>query len=125
MTPPIFSVIDIPSVRALLRGPDGVTRFYLFGQAPQNPIYPYAVWRLVGGQPDNFLGEIPDTDNYSVQIDIYSKDTQGANPARSVAKALRDALEPVSYITRWGGESRDPETKSYTVTFDVDFWTPR
>lgn len=125
MTPPIFDIIDIPAVRALLRGPDGLTRFYLFGLAPQAPTYPYAVWRQIGGQPENYLGDLPDIDNYVVQIDVYAKDVQSAQIARNVAKALRDALEPVSHITRWGGESRDPETKSYVITFDVDFWTPR
>ncbi|MCY1313369.1 hypothetical protein D9M70_638860 [compost metagenome] len=57
-----------------------------------------------------------------MQIDIYA---DSAASARTAAKTLRDAIEPHAHITRWGGESRDPETKNYRVSFDVDWWTPR
>jgi hypothetical protein len=43
----------------------------------------------------------------------------------AVARALRDAIEGKAYITRWGEQSRDPETMRYRYSFDVDWITTR
>ncbi|HHK0021490.1 TPA: DUF3168 domain-containing protein [Pseudomonas aeruginosa] len=115
MFPPIFLVAAVdPGVTALI-GSNPV-RLYLFGEAPQGVVYPYVVWQSFGGLPENYLGTLPDADSYSTQIDVYA-DT--AASARAVAKALRDAIEPIAYVTSWRGESRDTETKKYRFSFDV------
>ena len=41
------------------------------------------------------------------------------------AKALRDAVETVSYVTSWQEMPRDPETGSYRVSFDNDWLVVR
>jgi len=121
MFPPIFQVCAASAaVTALLGTP--VTRIYPFGEAPQGVALPYAVWQTISGQPENYLGEVPDVDSWSLQIDVYA---DSATSARNVAKALRDAIEPVAYVTRWGGESRDKETNHYRYSFDVDFIVQR
>lgn len=121
MFPPIFQVCAAdPAVTALLGAVP--TRLYPFGEAPQGVSYPYAVWQTFGGAPENYLGNRPDLDNFALQVDVYA-DT-GAS-ARSVAAALRDAIEPHAYITRWGGESVDQETKRYRISFDVDWYVAR
>ena len=38
-----------------------------------------------------------------------------------MALALRDAIEPVAYITAWLGESIDPDTKNNRFSFQVDW----
>lgn len=98
------------------------TRFYPFGQAPQNTAMPYAVWQTVGGAPENYLGQVPDIDLYSLQVDVYALTSSAA---RDVAQAIRDAVEPVAHITSWRGESRDTETKAYRYSFDVDWMVSR
>lgn len=127
--PPIFATVDVPAVRALLKTGTGELRFYLFGRAPQNPTYPYAVWRQAYGSPENFIDKTPDTDSYGVQVDCYAVPgdlaNQGAAGARAVAMALRDAIEPKAYITSWRGESRDPETNNFVFSFDSEWLTPR
>lgn len=127
MTPPIFPAVDVAAVRALLTTGNGPLRFYAWGQAPQNVPYPYAVWRYAAGAPENYLGDRPDIDSQTLQVDVYAADVPGqrGEKARQIAEALRDALETVSNITSWRGEGRDPQTRAYTFTFDVDFWTPR
>ncbi len=127
MTPPIFAAVDVPAVRALLKSGSGPLRFYAWGMAPQGVAYPYAVWRYATGVPENYLGDRPDIDSQTLQVDVYAADIPGqrSEMTRRIAEALRDAIEPVAYITSWRGESRDPQTKAYTFTFDVDFWTPR
>lgn len=121
MTPPIFSIMSASSAVKALIGSNPI-RFFLFGEAPQDVATPYCVWQTIFGAPENFLGQVPDVDSWSVQIDVYG-DT--ASSVRSVAQAVRNALEPVAYVTNWNGESRDPATKRYRYSFDVAFITPR
>jgi len=117
MYPPVFALAAAsPGVTALL-GSNPV-RLYLFGEAPQGVTKPYAVWQMVGGVPENYLGNVPDTDSFTAQIDVYA---DRASTARQVSQALRDAYEPAAYITNWNGESRDPDTNNYRISFDVDF----
>ena len=121
MYPPIFQLIsaDTDAKKALGASP---VRFYPFGAAPENVALPYAVWQTVGGYPENYLAEVPDIDQYMVQVDVYATT---ATSARSTAEALRDAIEPSAHIAAWRGESRDAETGHYRYSFDVDFLTPR
>jgi hypothetical protein len=108
MFPPIYPAIAASSACvALLKSGGGELRFYQFGRAPQNVQKPYAVWQRVFGTPANYLGQVPDSDNFTLQVDIYAG---SADSARTVAAAIRDAIEPVSYITNWLGESVDPDT---------------
>lgn len=120
MYPPIFeAVVANAAVRAQLGA--NPTRFYQFGMAPQTVKAPYAVWRRVGGFPDLFLGEVPDTDFFTLQIDVFSNPTLGAQAARNAALPLRDALEPVCNITQWLGEDTDPQTGNPVFSFQLDW----
>lgn len=125
MYPPIYPTIAASSsVVALLKTGNGPIRFFQFGQAPQDGPYPYAVWQRVFGAPNNFLGDVPDSDNYTLQVDVYGK---SAESVRNVAQALRDALETplTSYITNWLGESRDPDTQNYRFSFQNEWLLAR
>lgn len=121
MTPPIFSAVAASAAVTALIGGNPV-RFYPFGQAPQSVSLPYAVWQPIGGAPENFLGDLPDLDRYSLQIDVYA--ATGA-AAQAVAKAVRDAIEPHAYITAWRNHGIDPATQKHRYSFDVDWLTPR
>lgn len=126
MYPPIFQTVNVPAVRAVLGS--NPLRFYLFGEAPQNVQYPYAVWRQVYGVPENYLGSRPDIDAYTTQIDVYVSPNESSGAAtkiRQIVAALRDAIEGAAYITAWIGDSRDPTTKSYVFTFQCDWLTNR
>lgn len=118
MTPPIFQICSqAPAVTALL-GSGAALRLYSFGEAPQDVAKPYAVWQLVSGEPENYLAARPDADHLTVQVDVYG--TTGTS-VRQVRDAIRDAIELRAYVTRWGGEARDPSTKNYRISFDVDW----
>jgi hypothetical protein len=123
MHPPLYAVCAADtSVQDLLTGPDGLLRLYPFGEARQQEIYPYAVWSVVGGQPENYLGDRPNVDSASTQVDVYARSWSSA---REVYAALRDAIEGAAYVSAFNGEMRDPETKSYRVSFTVDWITNR
>jgi uncharacterized protein DUF3168 len=123
MFPPIFGPVDAsPACRALLRASGGPTRFYQFGFAGPAPQKPYAVWQRTFGAPENYLGDLPDSDSFTLLVDVYAS---SADSARSVALALRDAIEPVAYITAWLGESVDPLTLNNRFSFQVDWIVPR
>lgn len=116
MTVPVYPLCaSSAAVRALI---GNEPRIYPFGGTDDDIIYPYAVWRNIGGVPENYLATRPDADHFSIQIDVYA-DTE--KEAEQVAKAIRNALELKCYITRWGDQDRDTETKRYRYSFDADW----
>ncbi len=121
MIPPIFETCMASSEVVDLLG-ESPMRLYQFGQAPQGVARPYAVWQTIGGLPENYISGVPDIDQYSLQVDVYA--TTAAD-AREVARALRDAIEPVAHIVGWRGEDREPETQLFRVSFDVDWFVHR
>lgn len=121
MYPPIFEVCSAHSDVQTNLG-SSPCRLYPFGEAPQNVTAPYAVWQLVGGQPENYIDQVPDMDSWSLQIDVYAS---SVSAARSAGQALRDAIEPTAHITAWGGEGRDPDTNLYRLLISVDWWVDR
>lgn len=121
MYPPIFPAINASSAVKALIGNNPV-RFYQFGLAPQNVAKPYVVWQRVFGAPENYLGDRPDIDSFTVQVDVYAS---SADSARTVAAAVRDAIEGACYITSWLGESIDPDTKNNRFSMQTDWLVPR
>ncbi|MDV9030571.1 DUF3168 domain-containing protein [Pseudomonas sp. RAC1] len=118
MTPPIVEACAASAAVTALLGAGVDMRLYSFGEAEEGVAKPYAVWQLITGDPENYLAGRPDVDSFTLQVDIYG--TTGTS-VRSVRDAIRDAIELRANITRWGGESRDPTTKNYRTSFDVDW----
>lgn len=117
MTPPIFSLLEnSAAVVALLGNP---LRVFSFGEVEGQPVQaPYLVWQQVAGTPFNYLGEVPDLDNPTTQLDVYSRER---TDARNIFKAVRDALETSAYLVNGPTESREPETNLFRVSFDLDW----
>lgn len=121
MYPNIFALAAANSaVRAALG--TAPVRFFPFGEAPEGVAYPYAVWRTISGNPENYLGDAPNIDTWLLQVDVYAAT---ASTARSAAQALRDVIETTAYIVSWRGEDRDPVTKRYHYGFDVEWMQSR
>lgn len=121
MFPPVFQVCaGDSSVQALLG--TAPTRLWPFGEADPVPPYPYAVWQIISGGPQNYLGQTPDMDVFGVQLDVYAK---SAADAREVAQALRTAIETSAHVTAYIGEFRDTITRSYRYSFSADWFVPR
>lgn len=122
MTPPIYPVAKRwPALLALLGDPE--PRLYPWGQNDDEPrVYPYVTFQVVSGSPENYLSDRPDADSVALQVDVWAK-TPGS--ASQVAQALRDAIELDCHITAWRGQSRNPETKTYRISFDCDWIVKR
>lgn len=118
MTAPIFQVCSRDAGVTALLGTGGNLRLYSFGEAPEGVVKPYAVWQLVSGEPENYLAGRPDADGFTLQVDVYGATSTSA---RQVRDAIRDAIELRAYVTRWGAEARDPTTKNFRTSFDVDW----
>lgn len=118
MTPPIFQICSQSTAVTTLLGAGSNLRLYSFGEAPEGVIKPYAVWQLVNGAPENYLADRSDADGVTLQIDVYGNT---GSSVRQVRDAIRDAIELRANVTRWGGEGRDPTTKNYRSSFDVDW----
>lgn len=121
MSPPIFQTVkNDPAVQAAL----GVnpTRVYPFGRAPDVPADPYCVWRVIGGEPENYLSCRPGIDRFNVQFDVYGT---SAASVEAAALALRNAIELNCHIVLWLGTDRDKDTGRYSLQFSADWWTHR
>lgn len=123
MFAPIYEVCKADSgVQALLGDSDGELRLYAFNLAPKDAALPYATWQNVGGVPTNFLADNPDSDSYSMQINVWGVTTA---EVMDVTRAIRDAIQEVCYIVRWGNQARDAQTLAFGYDFDVDWLTYR
>lgn len=121
MIAPVFTLCKASAqVLAIFGTPN--PRIYPFGEAPQGVAQPYAVWQTIGGGPDNCLDAPPDSDAYSVQIDVYANTS---NAATAGAGAIMLAIETEGYVTAYNGTSTDPETKLKRYSFSADFINPR
>lgn len=121
MNPPVFeTAVASAAVKALIGS--SPVRLWPFAQAPENSALPYVVWQTIGGEPENYITNTPDIDQFSIQIDVYGT---GSASVRAVAKTLRDAIQDVANIVAWRGESIDPDTKNYRFTFEVDWLVKR
>jgi hypothetical protein len=125
MFPPLFATLFASAPVKAIFG-SAPLRVYAFGDAPAKgaPGYlvPYAVFQTVFGNPENYLNQTPDLDRWGVQVDVYALTLTAA---RNGAEAIRNALEPVAYVTAWNGELRDTDTQLFRYSFDVSFQTPR
>lgn len=118
MTPPIVQACSQSTAVTALLGQGADMRLYSFGEAPDGVAKPYAVWQLVSGEPENYLAGRPDADGFTLQVDVYGAT---GTSVRQVRDAIRDAIELQAYVTRWGGEARDPTTKNFRTSFDADW----
>lgn len=124
MFPPLFETVkDDTAVRSVF----GTSpRVFPHGMAPDTNdrefAVPYAVHRIIGGTPENYIGGLPDSDDFTTLIEVYAKTV---HEAANGARVLRDALEPVAHVVGWLGQVEDPDTKLFRYSFVVDWITPR
>lgn len=119
MYPPIFETLNVlPGITSVFGSP---ARIYPFGEAPDEPTLPYATFQLINGDPENYLSDVPDIDLFQMQIDVYSSTQNGV---RTSARAIRDGIEPYAHVENFNFEGRDPVTRDWRYSFDVDWWTP-
>ena len=121
MMPPIFHPVAASAAARAALGTAPV-RFFPFGAAPQDVALPYAAWQTVGGSPENYLGNLPDADVCTVQVDVYAADTDSAAAA---ILALRAAIEPHAIFTLWLGTTRDAASGRWRATFRLDWIVQR
>lgn len=121
MTPPIHNVCAADPAVTLALGVRPL-RLFQWGEVPEKPAYPYAVWQVVGGAPQSYLAGRPDVDEFTIQVDVYGKTGSSTVIA---AQAIRDAVELQANITRWGPQTTDPVTKNKRISFDIDWLVHR
>lgn len=125
MLPAVFPLLSAAGAVTAIIGTNPV-RAYRHGSAPQNVVAPYVTWQVISNVPQNALDEVPRVDAYSVQIDCWSVNTgTGSSGVETLAKAVRDAIEPYAHMVSGPTDSRDDETQRYRISFTFDFWTHR
>lgn len=119
MFAPVFDTLAASNSVTLLVGGAIMPRIYSFGEVVGQPVdTPYVVWQTVGGGPENLLADVADKDAVSVQLDVYAGT---ATECRNLAKAVRDALEPVCYMVSGPRENREADTRLFRVSMDFDW----
>jgi hypothetical protein len=108
--------------QALLGDSNGDLRMYPFNLAPKDCALPYVTWQNVAGTPTNFLADNPDSDGFTVQVNVWGVTT---DDVIAVTQAIRDAIQEVCYVVRWGNQARDAQTLAFGYDFDVDWLTYR
>jgi hypothetical protein len=114
-----------PAIYSLLSADSRVTAFfgsnplrvYPYGSAPQGTQAPYAVWRIVGGTPENSLGDIPTEDTISIQFDVFATSEATANNA---TQAIRDVIEQSMYVISWNDQGKDFQTNLFVFGFTCE-----
>lgn len=122
MYPPIYATCAADTgVVTLLTDSDGQLRLYPAGESPQKRARPYAVWQIIYGEPDNTLADIPNTDMFGIQIDVYGPT---ADAVRTIASAIRAAIEHTAYVVRYNSETRvegSQADRHWRYSFDVEW----
>lgn len=101
-------------------------RFYRHGSAPQGVIGPYVTHQVVDQPPENDLSGLPPADVARVQVSCWSENLgTGSKGIETLARAVRDAIEPKHYILDVRDMGQDIDTKRYRIDLDVQVWVHR
>lgn len=117
MLPPVYETIHTPAVAAIVG--DKIARH---GALEQDTPAPYITWQLVTGQPYDQISGAPPADFMPVQIDCWSMDDA---EVEAMASAVRDAADFAGMSNRLRIDLREPDTKLYRMSVEVDFITNR
>jgi hypothetical protein len=92
--------------------------------APTGTKFPYAVWSVVTGNPENNLDCAANIDHVSFQIVVYDTSQKGASDIRA---AIRTALEQHCYVTNIHPNhfERINDTNVFGRGFDANWWLGR
>ncbi|MCY1562847.1 hypothetical protein D9M68_1003060 [compost metagenome] len=80
------------------------------------------MWQVIGGSPENYLGNRPDLEGYRLQIDVYGATGSSVNAVKS---ALEAAIENFAHVVSYNLDGRDEATKNYRTSFDVQWLVNR
>lgn len=120
MLPPIYSLLDTSELQALLG--NNPLRVYRHGRAPQDTSVDYVTWQVVAGVPENTLSDLPGHDRLSIQLDCFSTTDRGVE---TLARAVRDAMEPHAHMTGIPVNERETATKLFRISLQFDYWLAR
>lgn len=92
--------------------------------APRKTDFPYAVWSVVHGEPDNNLDCPATTDHISFQIVVYDSNQKRASEVRQV---VRQVLEQHCYVTAIHPShfERIADTNIFGRGFDANWFLDR
>lgn len=120
MNPPVYAALNVSAVNTIVNG-----RIYPNGHAPQGVARPYVTWQIVGGGPLNNLSDDPDMDDARVRVWTYSEESAGSAAAKSLALAVRAALEAETHVTFGPISEFESEAKLFVWIMDAEFFTAR
>lgn len=127
MLPNLFPVLrDSAPVAARITSGDKL-KFYRHGAAPMDVAGEYITQQPISILPENTIdGEVPRVDGSRVTLSCWSDNAGGGSKGiESLAKAVRDAIEPYHDILDMRDMGQDEKTKRYRIDLDVSVWNDR
>jgi len=121
MLPPVFTTLRASSAVTNIVG-SNPPRVYRHGRAPQDATRPYVTWFVVSAPPENQLSGTPPVDRVSIQVDCWNTDDA---EVEALAKAVRDAIEPLAHMTAVLLDDFEAETKLYRIAMQFDWFIDR
>lgn len=122
---PIFDTLKANSGVTALLG-SNPCRVFPHGRAPAKGATgysePYAVYRQIGGSPENHLSTVPNADFSITQIDVYANTTDAA---RDAITAIRDAVQVDADVSSVRDDGVDEKTSLRRMSIDVEWITNR
>ena len=118
MFPAVFQALQAsPAVVAIV-----ADKVYRHGAVPTGTSAPYVTWQLIVGTPIQTLSELPSVDRATVQVDCWHLDDE---VIEVLAKAVRDAIEPLACLTSMPIDGQEPDTKLFRFGLQFDWFVGR
>lgn len=121
MYPPVFTLLTGSSLVAAYFA----SRIYPHGRAPQKVVSPYITYDVMGGSPENTLGESPLVESYVARVRIWCDQPDGAVDVYALGEVIRDCLEAEAHMESVPMTGRDEETLSHYLEMEFRFWVDR
>lgn len=121
MYPPVYALLRNSSLVAAFFD----SRIYPHGRAPQRVAAPYITWDVLGGTPENTLGEAPLVESYVTRVRIWCDQPDGAVDVYALGEIVRDCLEVEAHMESVPMTGRDEETLRHYLEMEFRFWVDR
>lgn len=89
------------------------------GDSPQAP---YLVWSPMTATPENNLSNLPPTDLYTVRVDAFARTEQESD---NLIIATRNVMQTLGHVQNIQSLGREPDTKLWRYTLDVEIYRNR
>lgn len=83
---------------------------------------PFIVWTALAAVPENSLDPGAPTDRHTIRLDVYATTEAGVD---ALAAAVRNCVQAFGSVQTMQSLGREPDTRYWRITLDVDWFHAR